>query len=286
MHRGIGLLLILGLAGGARAETLRLHLLDVGEGQAVLLQHGDRGLLVDTGHAGMAVRVLGAIERFGIRLLDGIILTHLHPDHASGYFRLREAFPQTPVYDNGHPLPPRISPDMTRWVYETLGRDPLRRSLQAGKTLPWGDALLQVLWPAVYRDDNLNRHSLVLRLIHGQSRALLMGDADQTVERQLLKNGKALKAQVLVVGHHGASDAVDAEFLNRVQPDWSLISVNRDNPRGYPDGGTIERLRGNGSQVLRSDERGNICLKLPLNGRVESCGRLIAPSTRPSDAPR
>ena len=255
----------------ASAEELRLRVLDVGEGQAVLLQHGEHGILVDTGHAGQAPQVLSAIDDSGIRRLDMLILSHLHPDHASGYFRLREAWPDTPVLDAQHPLPADISPDMVRWVNEALSADPLRRRLAAGDTLPWGDVRIEVLWPAVFTSDNLNRHSLVLHIRHGERSALLMGDAGKEVERELLQQGKKLTADVLIVGHHGASDAGDPAFLAAVQPAWSVISVNHNNLRGYPGADTLQRLRTAGGQVLRTDEDGDICLYLPRTEAVVPC---------------
>ncbi|HEB92196.1 MAG TPA: MBL fold metallo-hydrolase [Gammaproteobacteria bacterium] len=271
MRRWLTALALACLATNAGAETLRLQVLDVGEGQAVLLQHGERGILIDTGHAGQAPKVLRAIADSDIRHLDMLILSHLHPDHASGYFRLREAWPDTPVLDAQHPLPADISPDMVRWVNEALSTDPLRRPLNAGDALPWGDARIEVLWPADFTSDNLNRHSLVLHIRHGERSALLMGDAGKKVERALLQQGKKLTADVLVVGHHGASDAGDTAFLAAVRPAYSVISVNRNNLRGYPHADTLQRLRATGGQILRTDEDGDICLYLPRTGTVVPC---------------
>ncbi len=273
MFRLTTFLLAAALAVGAKAAELRLRVLDVGEGQSVLLEHGKRGILIDTGHAGQASKVLRAIEDSGIEQLDMIILSHLHPDHASGYFRLREAWPRTPVLDAHHPLPVDVRPDMVRWVNEALANDPLRHRLGAGDSLPWGDARIEVLWPSVFESNNLNRHSLVLRLRHGKHRALLMGDAGKIVERALLHKGEDLAADILLVGHHGASDAGDAGFLSAVQPAYSIVSVNRDNIRGYPHDETLQRLRDTGSRLLRTDKDGDICLSMPVQATIAFCPR-------------
>lgn len=271
MRRWLLYLAIVCFSTVAQAQELRLIVLDVGEGQAVLLQHGAHGILVDTGHAGQASRVLQALTKNGIRQLDQLILTHLHPDHASGYFRLREAYPATPVLDAQQPLPRDVSPDMVRWVNDALSVDPLRRRLAAGDTLPWGDVRIEVLWPATFASTNLNRHSLVLRIRHGNHSALLMGDADKEVEQQLLRQGEALAADVLIVGHHGASDASGTAFLTAVRPVYSVISVNSGNLRGYPDRDTLQRLAAASERVLRTDKRGDICLRLPATGPVTLC---------------
>lgn len=264
-------LTIVGFNTLAQADELRLFVLDVGEGQAVLLQHGHRGILIDTGHAGQAPRVLQALAENGVRQLDQLILTHLHPDHASGYFRLREAYPTTPVLDPQLLLPPAVSPDMVRWVNEGLSTDPLRRRLGAGDTLPWGDVRIEVLWPATFVSANLNHHSLVLQIHHGERSALLMGDADKEVERLLLRREQPLNADVLIVGHHGAADASSTAFLAAVRPAYSVISVNHNNLRGYPDGETLRRLVVASGSVLRTDKHGDICLRLPATEPVTPC---------------
>jgi len=120
---------------------------------------------------------------------------------------------------------------------------------------------------------NLNRHSLVLHIHHGKRGVLLMGDADKEVEQQLLRQKEALAADVLIVGHHGAADASDTAFLAAVQPTYSVISVNHDNLRGYPASDTLRRLVAAGGQILRTDERGDICLRLPTTGPVTHCGQ-------------
>jgi len=263
----------------APAQALRLIALDVGEGQAILLQHGERGILIDTGHAGQAPQVLQALTENGVQSLDLLILTHLHPDHASGYFRLREAYPATPVLDAQHPLPLNVAPDMVRWVNESLSTDSLRRRLSAGDILPWGDVRIEVLWPAAFVNANLNRHSLVLHIRHGKRSVLLMGDADKEVEQQLLRQKETLAADVLIVGHHGAADASDAAFLAAVQPAYNVISVNHNNLRGYPASDTLRRLAATSGQILRTDEWGDICLRLPITEPVTHCGQQQSSTT-------
>src|SRR5690625_2696074 len=87
----------------------RLIVLDVGEGQAVLLTHGHHGLLVDSGRTGMGRRILERLRHYGIRALDTVVYTHLHPDHAGSWFRIHEAFPKVRVIENGQRKPDRKS---------------------------------------------------------------------------------------------------------------------------------------------------------------------------------
>ncbi len=269
------LVVILGFSASTGALDLRLTVLDVGEGQAVLLQHGTSATLVDTGHAGQVKRVLQALTANGIQRLDRIILTHIHPDHASGYFRIREAYPATPVLDVQVPLSSDVSPDMVRWVNEALSADPLRRRLTAGDTFSWGDVRFNVLWPVGFTSTDLNYHSLVLHIRHGDRSALLMGDAGIKVETQLLYREEPLDADVLVVGHHGSADSGGVAFLGAVRPAYSVISVNSGNLRGYPDNGTLARLSQVSGQVLRTDQLGDICLRLPAIEPVSLCSAAL-----------
>jgi competence protein ComEC len=233
----------------------------VGEGQALFLQQGREAILVDTGHAGLAGHVLERLKHYGVDSLRAVILTHLHPDHASGWFRIHEAFPGVTVLDNGQPLPEAVSPDMVRWVRDSLRGDPHHQTLTIGDQLDWGRLRLEVLWPHGFSGHNLNLHSLVLLVTIGKSRVLIMGDAPQAVERRLLKAGGLPKqVDVLVVGHHGAADSSSTPFLQRLTPRYSVISVNADNLRGYPDADTLKRLKHYSTRVYRTDVDGEVCL--------------------------
>ncbi len=254
-------LLILSVLTFTALADPRLVVLDVGEGQALLVQQGDRAMLIDTGHPGMTRHVLDRLNDLGVKHLDYLILTHLHPDHAGGYFRLREAYPETPVLYNGHPLPADVSPDLTRWVHEALQRDAHRRIIAAGELLSWQGITLEVLWPDKFVNHNLNAHSLVLLLRHGDSQVLIMGDATQKVEQELLRRKRLpVNINVLVVGHHGAKDASSVAFIDRIRPKLAIVSVNRNNIRGYPAAEVLQRIEKSGAKILRTDQEGDIQL--------------------------
>lgn len=239
----------------------RLVALDVGEGQALLVQRGDRGVLIDAGHPGKARHVLDRLGELGVKHLDYLILTHLHPDHAGGYFRLREAWPETPVLHSGHPLPHNVGPDLTRWVNDALQQDAHQRIIAAGEVLKWQGMTLAILWPEKFVGNDLNLHSLVLLLSHGDSRILIMGDATHQAEKELLgKNSLPENVDILVVGHHGSKHASSIPFIDKVHPKLAIISVNRNNIRGYPSAEVIQRLEKAGAKVLRTDQQGEITL--------------------------
>lgn len=269
MHNGVmrylalSLLLVAELLAAQSNQPYRVHALDVGEGQAILLQHGERGVLIDTGHAGMTAKLLEQLESAGVRRLDYLILTHLHPDHASGYFRVREAFPQSVVLDSYLPQAYARKPDMVRWVAETLAEDERRRRIRGGDNVRWEGLELRVLWPAEEPGPDLNRDSLVVEVVDGRPRALLMGDVGMDVERQLLERQQLQQGyELLVAGHHGSSATANQAFLAHVAPGFSVISINADNVRGYPSSDVVARLQLHSREaLLKTYQHGAICLQ-------------------------
>lgn len=271
MRRGnhiLRLMLIIGTIGSSAADgeipdRLRLFALDVGEGQAILLQRGERGVLLDTGHAGMSRHVLERLEANGTTQLDYLVLTHLHPDHASGYFRLREAFPTTAILDHHQTISRKKMPDMVRWVTEALARDKYRLPFQAGDRIVWQGVTLAALWPNGPAGENINDNSLVIEVSHGKHRALLMGDVSSKIEEQLLSAGSLHGPyDILVAGHHGSQGTSSREFLSQVQPAYTIVSTNADNIRGYPAPATLKRLQAHTAKALLTTYRhGEICLE-------------------------
>jgi len=148
-------------------------------------------------------------------------------------------------------------------VNDALQQEPNRRILSAGDTIQWQGIRLKVLWPKKFVSPNLNEHSLVLLLSHGNTRVLIMGDANQKAEQALLQTNSLPKnIDVLVVGHHGAADASSKAFIDRIRPKLAVISVNKDNIRGYPSAKVLQRLKKAGAKVLRTDRAGEIRLDL------------------------
>lgn len=262
-HRIIGCLLISlsWLAPGiVSAEKFNFRVLDVGEGQSILMHRNRHAILVDTGHAGMAASVIKRMKTLGIQQLDYLILTHLHPDHASGYFRIHEQYPQAKTLDNCYPVEAGISQDIMRWVDEALKRNPNRICVKRGYKFEWQGSEIEVLWPddALSTQPGHNHNSLVLQISLANKTLLLMGDADKKAEAKILNRNSFRPIDILVVGHHGADDASSEDFLRSVSPQYSIISINRNNFRGYPSPLTLDRLTKYSDKVLKTYESGEV----------------------------
>jgi beta-lactamase superfamily II metal-dependent hydrolase len=106
----------------------------------------------------------------------------------------------------------------------------------------------------------MNQNSMVLRITYGWFSLLLMGDADTVVEKRLVSSGFNLSSQILKVGHHGGTSASRPEFLEKIKPLISIISVGEGNYYGYPTKRTLEALQAVGSGVYRTDTCGDIII--------------------------
>jgi len=244
----------------AQADPLIIDILDVGEGQATLLHKNRRAILIDTGHAGMAARVLKKMHTANIEQLDYLILSHLHPDHASGYFRIQEAYPDTPVLYHCQHFNDLQVADTIRWISASLQNNERLRCIKAGDSLAWSDVQIDILWPPrqPLATDSLNHHSLVILAQFRQQSLLVMGDADQRVEQELLKKFDFNGIDILLVGHHGADDASSEDFLQQLQPKHAAVSVNAHNLRGYPSADTMQRLARYADHLHLTHESGDI----------------------------
>ena len=249
-----------------------LVVLDVGEGQSVLLKDGADAILVDTGHAGAATSVLKALEKYKVTELKAIVLTHLHPDHVSGWFRLHEAFPDAATFYSGHKVAPFALDDVSRWVFEAITNLPNYLEIGMGDSIPVGRCTVDVIWPEDPNGLDLNYNSLVLSIDCDGTTALLMADANRSVEEHLISGGYVDKgANLLVVGHHGAADATSPKFISKIRPEFAAISVNAENIRGYPAESSLAALMKMGTKIFRTDLNGDLCFHATTLNQWQPC---------------
>jgi competence protein ComEC len=227
----IGLWPILRLPDG----RLRVSVLDVGQGDAILVETPDgQAMLVDAGPGGP--KRLDAGERVvapvlwnrGIMALAAAVTTHDDRDHAGGMEAIRRAFT----------------------IGETLG--PGDRRQRGGATL----AVLPVVGTAARVPRNGD--ALVLRVDYGHVSFLLASDIDAAAETRLASAGLPLAATVLKVAHHGSRRSSTEPFLERVRPALAVISVGARNSYGHPGAETLERLAAVGARVYRTDRDGAV----------------------------
>jgi competence protein ComEC len=263
---GVVLLAAVGFAAAARPDArLRMTVLDVGQGDAVLLEGPAGGrILVDGGpDPDLLLRQLDARLPAWDRRLDLVILTHPHEDHVAGLALLLDRYQVSATAEPG-----MLGPGPGYAAFRAaLRRYPLpHRSLFRGDRLTLDGARIEVAWPIAGTvserppDDGtgINNVSIVLDVRFGHRRWLLNGDAEQDVDPSLLAGGLGGRVDVLKVAHHGSRTASTAAFLEAVRPAVAIVSAGSGNPYGHPAAATLDRLRAAGARVLRTDQDGSV----------------------------
>ena len=229
-------------------DDTRITMLDVGQGQSILLQSEGRTYLVDCGgdsDTETADIIAETLLSQGVDRLDGIILTHLDRDHAGALENLLSRI-QTDLLFVGN-LPeetvlPRVDGEIV-YVTDTL-------------ELTFGNGKMTIFGP-IYSGSS-NENSLCVLFDTEKCDILVTGDRSGFGERTLLRYYELPAVDVLVAGHHGAEDSTCEELLRAVQPDVVLISVGEQNVYGHPADALLERLAAFGCTVYRTDQNGTI----------------------------
>lgn len=246
-----------GLTGGVSGppQGLRMVALDVGQGDAILIQASGHNLLVDTGPPGAGIT--RSLRRYGVEELEAVFITHADLDHVGGLDEIRAQFEIGRLF-HADPLSSESETAAAMAVTPTIGSIPF---LAAGRRLRVGEVEIEVLWPpAAGRVDPADRNSrsLVLLLRRGGFKALLTGDAEAEVADYSPGDIDLLK-----VAHHGSADRGLPALLTETTPELALISTGRDNRHGHPHPSTIQALGEAGVRVHRTDLDGDLILELP-----------------------
>jgi competence protein ComEC len=267
---------VLGVAAATRPERgprlapgeLVVSFLDVGQGDATLLQRGAASILVDTGPPGGPI--LRRLTEAGVGRLDLLVITHAEADHEGMALPVIASHRPRLVLDGGAGWPTAVQRGLPAAVARAGGRAIPAR---AGQVLRVGDLRLRVLWPPprspTWRPGgNPNDHAVVAHVKDGAFDLLLPADAESNVTAGLeLPHVEALK-----VAHHGSADEGLPAMLERVAPQLAAIMVGEDNAYGHPAPSTLSALRAV-PQVIRTDRDGTIRLHVAGGAmRLERAG--------------
>jgi competence protein ComEC len=244
---------------------LRITALDVGQGDAILLQVPEGAVLVDQGPP--EADVAGQLESLGVERLIALVLTHPQRDHIGGAADVLEALEVGTVLD---PRIPAESEDHDAAVAAAREQDVPVLAVRAGQRLRVGALRLEVLWPdgPGLPGDDPNNHAVVLVASYGRIDALLTADAEGNVTVPI----RPPPAEILKVAHHGSADTGLPALLDLVDPRIAVVSVGASNDYGHPSPSTIATLTGfSGLDVYRTDLDGRITIE--TDGRRISVSR-------------
>ena len=266
---------------------LKISVLDVGQGDAILIQTGKQTVLVDTSDTDERDLLVRELEKFSVTKIDKLILTHPHADHIGSAKALinpskkelsanpyLEKISVAEVYDNGIAS---TSPLYKSYMKAADAKKISHHSLKAGDTLDFGNSVkFNVLYPtselvAAVNDggqkSDPNNESVVGKLTYKKFSMMFTGDAEKEAENEILSKNKAkdLKCDVLKSGHHGSYTASTKKFVAAVNPSYVLISCGpeeeRRNTYGHPHLEPLENYLAQGV-----DEKNILCTR--WNGTI------------------
>lgn len=255
--------------------TIDVIMLDVGQGDAILIKTNEENVLIDTSDQDERDKLKRELEKAGIKKLDKVILTHPHADHIGGMDLLLKDFQVGEVYDNGMPSTSKI---YIRYMQELKKQGINRQGLKAGDVLELGGgAQFKVLAPSEelaaegaqkgYKH-NPNNESVVGQLVFGDFKMMLTGDAEKEEENAILAANapESLKSQILKAGHHGSKTSSSKEWLRAVAPEAALISCGAGNDYGHPHKETMKKYEILKLAVYETDKNGAITVTTDGHG--------------------
>lgn len=251
----------------ADSGAVTVTVLDVGQGDAVLIQQGGEACLIDAGTSDGSEALATALDRLGVRKLKLMVLTHPHADHSGGMVQLLREFPVETLL-----LPPVAAGTETPWTLTLLttaaenhGTKVL--AAETGQTYIVGEGTLTVLQagfadadPAGKSENSLeNDTSLCLRYTAGNFAFLDTGDAESAAEEALVAACKGgLHSTLMKAGHHGSSSSNTAALLRAASPQRVAISCGAGNEYGHPHDAVLRRLQQFDIPYDRTDTDGTL----------------------------
>lgn len=281
-----------GQGGGQSSDTvanskaeakgqLTISMLDIGQGDAVLIQTGAKNILIDTGDdkyyedgkkGKENTQLLTELQKLKIDHIDTLVMTHAHADHIGKADKVIAQYGVKELVYNGIPSTSKYFINALK-AAKANGTQQVK--VKAGDVLDFGNGVsFEIVSPSQSLIDedtaaikakkkvDVNNESVVGRLTFGNFAMLFTGDAEGPVEKDMVASyGKKLKCQVLKAGHHGSKTSSTVEFLKLVQPESVVMSLGVNNQYGHPHEALLNRLQKQGvKNIYRTDLNGTITI--------------------------
>ena len=237
---------------------LKVHFIDVGQGDAILLEAPAGNVLVDAGEPNGSARTF--LEDRDIDRLDLAVATHAHFDHIGGFLEILPEVVTEHVWYNGQVHTTQAFEAFADILIEL---DATYHEPARGEAAEFGDLRVEVLHPtgsAADYDGHLHDESIVLRAVYREVAVLLTGDAEVLVEEELIGAGMDLRADVLKLGHHGSRTSTSADFVEAVGPALAIYQAGADNRYGHPHEEPLRVLDAAGVEVFGTGAHGTVTL--------------------------
>lgn len=243
-----------------------VHFIDVGQGDSTLIRIKNKNILIDTGgnvNFNISENVLIPYFRsLGVKKINYLILTHGDYDHMGEAINLVENFKVEKVIFNCGPYN-----DLENELIEVLDKKKIKYYSYI-KELNVDNNKLHFLQTKEYDNENENSNVIYTKL--NGYKFMFMGDAGVEKEKDILEKYNVSKIDVLKIGHHGSKTSSDKNFIDEMNPKYSVISVGKNNRYGHPNKEVLENL--NNSKIYRTDQDGSIMFKIKNNKlKIETC---------------
>jgi len=226
---------------------LFVTMLDIGQGDAFLIETPEQNILLDTGDFNQRDNLVKQLHDAGIARFERVILTHPHADHIGAVRAVLDNFPVDEILDNGIAS---HSPFYKNYRTAELKFSTLKDgdiiNLGGGVKFKVFNPTPEILSDVAARRLNLNNSSIVGKLTFGDFSMLFTGDIEKEIEDELLERAyHDLKSTILKAGHHGSKTSNSPDFVYAVNPDFVLISAGKFNRHGHPHKAPLATFREN-----------------------------------------
>ena len=196
----------------------------------------------------------------GYDKVDYLLPTHADTDHIQGLTDVARNFEIKSAIVARNPLQDEDFADFNKILER---KSILLTLVKQGDVMTFGEVKIEVLSPETNENPSAdwdNNHSIVLRLIYGETKFLLTGDIEKEAERKLLQMPEILQANVVKVAHHGSKTSSTQEFINATKAKLAVISVGKTSPFGHPHEEVVERWQDSGAKIMTTGEKGTVTI--------------------------